>query len=299
MHNLILPSNVKCKELYPNNKPADYTTKLFEPIIAGEGYEACLTEIQYPATWANVKEELETIYWTSAVDDSDDFLPKNKVTITPGYYHTNDQLAENVVTAVNRHIDRRSKSDARIEYNFNVYEQMSVLRAHGTFVIFIEPKESGILRYLGFKPLSTREEFMAYNEGLKPIARIQSAFQLMVDSCLKYDKNMFIISQDNSLDGPLISKVIPTNAMYVYTDIVEQSYLGDSLAPILGIVPVYDHKYGNTTQYTFPYPQPIRLNTDRIDTIHIHLADEFGQPFNFRAGTVIVKIKIQRSSALL
>ena len=85
-------------------------------------------------------------------------------------------------------------------------------------------------------------------------------------------------------------------SIFVYCDLIEDQIVGDSLSPLLRIVPVtvrqgkFQHTVYNHVHY---YP----LSTNNFHTIEISLRDEFGNPIPFQAGPATVTLHIRRRHA--
>ena len=84
----------------------------------------------------------------------------------------------------------------------------------------------------------------------------------------------------------------PPHLMYIYTNICEYSYLGDTRAQILRVVRIpYDSKTGdiNTTLIFNPIHYVCVREID-LDVIHIKMCDVEGNLFPFGRGNLIAKL---------
>lgn len=79
------------------------------------------------------------------------------------------------------------------------------------------------------------------------------------------------------------------HSIFVYTDVVEHTVIGDTLAPILRIVKIAG-KYGrqSTATYNAPLYQPVKTN--RFDVITLKMASQTGHPILFNRGQAIVTL---------
>ena len=80
--------------------------------------------------------------------------------------------------------------------------------------------------------------------------------------------------------------------MYVYSDIIDFQYVGDSFAPLLRVVGVdeYVGKHGEYIDQIFTTPHYIPVCRNSIDTIEIDIKDDTGDSIKFEAGKVLVKL---------
>ena len=87
------------------------------------------------------------------------------------------------------------------------------------------------------------------------------------------------------LSGKRKPKLDVTHSMYVYSDIVEPQSVGDSEAPLLGIVPVGEGSPGHRVHFSFDPPVPVPVAKPFIKTINIKLATERGERVPFAAAS--------------
>ena len=71
------------------------------------------------------------------------------------------------------------------------------------------------------------------------------------------------------------------DSIYVYSDIIELQMVGDTLAPLLGIVPLKTTKRGSRQFFTFTSPIYLPLCKQQFSTIHIRLRTARGKPIPF------------------
>ena len=80
-----------------------------------------------------------------------------------------------------------------------------------------------------------------------------------------------------------------TTLVYLYCDIVEHGYVGDTLAPCLRIIPVYQQENVFTIEsYENPHYVPVLKNT--FSSIEIEMADDLGNEVQFGTGLSLVKL---------
>ena len=71
------------------------------------------------------------------------------------------------------------------------------------------------------------------------------------------------------------------DSIYVYSDIVELQMVGDTMAPLLGIVPLKTKKCGSRQFFTFTSPIYLPICKQQFSTIHIRLRTARGKPIPF------------------
>lgn len=88
--------------------------------------------------------------------------------------------------------------------------------------------------------------------------------------------------------------IVGSRAMYVYTNIVKDQYVGDVMAPLLETLPVEGSPSTRMTYKCNPITF-LPVARDYIDNIHIYVADEQGDPLVFHSvgHTVIVRLRFR------
>lgn len=86
-----------------------------------------------------------------------------------------------------------------------------------------------------------------------------------------------------------ISNRLGPSALFIYTDIVSNSIVGDSNVPLLRVVPV-DGEHGEAITRTFDRMHYVPLRMNMFETIEVNISRDSGQLFNFQFGTVILKL---------
>ena len=88
-------------------------------------------------------------------------------------------------------------------------------------------------------------------------------------------------------------------AMYVYTDIIQEQFVGDYNATLLRTIPIQGRKHGesiNSNIFNKIYYMPVSKRL--INTIEIKLADDGGQPIAFTEGKEIVVLRFRRKKSM-
>ena len=83
--------------------------------------------------------------------------------------------------------------------------------------------------------------------------------------------------------------------VFVYSDIVEQSLIGESQANFLGYFPIKS-SFGETGYWCFNPPYDYKVIKSFIDTISIKLSQMNGELFPFKKGKIIIRLLFKRVS---
>ena len=81
--------------------------------------------------------------------------------------------------------------------------------------------------------------------------------------------------------------------VFVYTDIIEQSLIGESQANLLGCFPIKSN-FGETGYWCFNPPYDYKVIKNFIDTISIKLTRMNGELFPFKNGTIRIRLLFKR-----
>jgi hypothetical protein len=86
--------------------------------------------------------------------------------------------------------------------------------------------------------------------------------------------------------------------IYVYSDIVSHTLVGDSKVPLLRVC-VTEGKYGEMVSATFTDPHYVPLARNDVDTIEILINNELGKLVPFEFGKSVVTLHFRRKNRLL
>ena len=90
-------------------------------------------------------------------------------------------------------------------------------------------------------------------------------------------------------------KIKVITSLYVYTNIIDYQFVGNSFAPLLRTISVNEgpEYYGKYIDSIFTNPHYIPVTMNSIDSIEIDIRDDTGTPIQFEAGKVLVKLHFQ------
>jgi hypothetical protein len=91
------------------------------------------------------------------------------------------------------------------------------------------------------------------------------------------------------------------DSIYAYSDIVEPQLVGDTIAPLLGIVPLKTRNRGSRQFFTFTSPIYLPICKQQFSTIHIRLRTARGKPIPFPEGgtNVVCILHLRRYNPLI
>jgi hypothetical protein len=113
---------------------------------------------------------------------------------------------------------------------------------------------------------------------------------------LGYEPHRNLLKFEHAAKQPYIDIGYP-HQVFVYTDIIQPQYVGDTKAPLLRIVAMSDTNHGKVQSVAFQNVHYFPLSKLSFDTIEILLKDHAGQNLPFASGTLTVTLHFVRSSS--
>jgi hypothetical protein len=256
---LVLPSNAS-PILYPDNKVSAYTVLLPHPIDLGPNWLVTLSEISYTKSWFNVQESNIVMEYVDGIGDKvvDD---THKLTLPGGYYHS----PEDFVKTINK--------------TMQGWERINGVNAVPEYVV--EDRK--------FKIRLTDNGVAAEGEAKLPSwgykRKFNAAFEPQVEEIL-------------GIANLPAQRPIHLNQgwgnIYVYSDIVEESIVGDVTAPLLRVIGTDTQApFGTQITISFDDEQYRRVSHHSFQEISIYLANDQGKRPHFHFGRVTVTLKFK------
>ena len=258
-------------DVYPNNTAAKFTTALPQALDLEGNWEVALSEINVPARWYNIREE---VHWLK--------LNQHYINIPGGFFLT-------VPDVMRKMVDEIKKVEEYKDVDMKVFQSARrqitwAQSARGFQFIFVYVYENN--RVIINVPLNVTMEFspdlanvlgMPHTVYHKPENVSQQARGFQVSSEL----------QPGLVDNTMMA--------YVYCDIVESTIVGDSKVPLLRTVNL-DSKADNIINhiYTSPVYRPIQKK--HFDTIETYIYTDTGRPIPFETGKSVVTLHFRRTS---
>lgn len=85
--------------------------------------------------------------------------------------------------------------------------------------------------------------------------------------------------------------------IYVYSDIVAETYVGNQFVPLLRTVPIRIENRGKYVTEFFDKPRYLPLARSYIEQIEMRLCDEYGENVRFEWGHVVITLHFRRNKA--
>lgn len=309
---ITLPSNAS-QANFASNRANSFKTKISKPLQLDGEWEVSLVDIQFPSSYANL---LDTM--VGAVLITGPLAGGVRKKLTPAQNDISnypfakadklDEKVDRLIAARNlqetpllytRIIIRKGHFDSVMElgYNFAKLVSDSVNRNR------LLPYEFS-LRYEK-DPKSKRNSFQVYYQEeidftfcTLSSTFFKSVFALSPTSVFQPDPdepplNLFSFKFSSFGSG----KLDYVSSMYVYSDLIKYQLVGDTEAPLLGIVPLTNEGSGAQEYYSFNPPYYIPLAKSYFDTIEIQINTDWGDPFPFtdlQNGKVACRLHFRR-----
>jgi len=112
---------------------------------------------------------------------------------------------------------------------------------------------------------------------------------------LGFEPNIDLMKIKQAQKQPYLDIGYPQQ-VFVYTDIIQPQYVGDTKAPLLRIVAMADTNHGKVQTVTFQNVHYLPLAKLNFDTIETLLKDHAGRDLPFASGTLTVTLHFTRLS---
>ena len=269
---VVLPSDSSMK-IFPENKISNYTTAIPNEIkVDPSKWEVALQEIQFPHTWFNIRKGHNKIF--------------------KRYYDLHEKEREAIVEIDpdNMIFDENydnSRLARVIEIPSGNYEIESLIDK-------LNEKERGDPRPLLYKFNQVSGKVSIRIENQCGIAMANSDIARCLGFAQNFDRQTEVEFVDVEADITIPKNTI--GSVYVYSDIIENQYVGDYKAPLLRVIPVRT-KFNEVNWVHYDKPHFLRLSRENINTIEINIRDETGEFVSFESGKVIITLVFRRISS--
>jgi hypothetical protein len=290
---ITLPSNVG--HTFKDNTIANFTTKLASRLEMTGNWEVGLVEMSYTMSWYNVPDDL--LIKVRYFEQSTPKILNSKIVLPAGRYDTIDQLISILNNEVMHQIRRTHEIAALSETpQFSVNKKTRIvtlkygLDAYNRRIFPELPEDLCLM--LGFDKNAMDEysgsELIQYSLDLNPIdPKIRPSFLPQDPS--KNDKLMlFVGTRPYEIAAGF-------HSLFVYTDIVKPSFVGDSYTQLLRLVQIpSDARFGQQVLITYPNTYYVPLLTHDFETIEIHIKDDTGASIPFEFGRSIIVLHFRK-----
>ena len=266
---ILLPSNV-ISDAYPNNTLTDYNIALPKQLELGKlPWEVALVNISYPHTWYNIENEFSRFNIRKKKYTQDGYsrvVSSSSIQIPIGYYRDGMEITEAINLSIN-------KVSGGIFHSILLYNPQS-----NKISLELKIDEQIVLpevlaSTLGFDrndfewPENRINDYLREHEGLIE----QTAFKhLQANNCV--DLN------------------VKTHNLFIYTNIVKDTLVGDQFVPLLRIIATKETNRGKYVSRNFTKPFYLPLSTNYIKNIHVLIRNDQGLPVKFQSGKILVKL---------
>jgi hypothetical protein len=311
-----LPSNSNMGS-HPSNRGSNYTVKLSAPLnFSGQtlnddvSWEVALTSLQYTNRFYDVREtgtifavvEFPNVAAITVAEKSPAGTVQYSATFTAANIR-NLPAAENMI--MTRHVKPPGSADT----SFVVFGKIAVHAGHY--------KEPGAVHKLIVDEFNKMFNCPRYNTQLDAVLKgadgtmrfdhLPSTNKLHMFTDKAYIVNLLGFSAKDISNGdiPPLYHLNLTGAktpcfdavesLYVYCDLVKAQHVGDTLAPLLEIVPVQGIP-GQRVHYSVSQLSYLPVNRSFVESINIEICDEYGTHVIFPddVENVICRLRFRR-----
>ena len=312
---IILASNTK--SFGDANTISQFRTKLArrKEYSSEDDWRVALTEISYKQSWYNVKKDT-TIFYVNDRGETEHFpeLSAEDLLIPAGHYPT----VLDLIGMINKKLHRLFASAKTLpEMYYDPNPQIATLipgtrfekDSNSSLIKFIPVFGAEIENMLGFIDKSGNrlvDKMRAYGKSQNPnlIKPVEDSPENRNLTRMVFSNNYTQNIPDNieniksKIDKMEINGYFPVdmnagfNNLFIYSNIVEESDIGDAFSPILTSLPNKSSKdgWGGTIHHEPKNLVYRRLQARTFDTIEIDIRDDSGAPVAFKLGNVVVKL---------
>lgn len=263
-----LDSNVQTEATV--NTLSNFTTTPAKPISLGDGWCVGLSEISYSVSWYNVTAPQEIFLhcdgepiakpgWTG---------PRSRESFTavlsPGSYPSPHHLCQAINKACEAWKEDRVVTPS---ISFNESTKKVEMTAGAATI--------------GFSPT------LANMLGIPQTVRLET-----------FGDAHFLENIKGSTRHGTVDMKGPLHSIFVYTDIVEHGFIGDTLAQLLRIAEIPNNlAWGEQKVIRYDPPQYMPLQNGCISSIQVRLKDDAGRDFPFQAGRTILTLHFKKNES--
>ena len=259
---VVLPSD-SSMNYYPDNTVAHYKTKLTYPICIDDDFEVALTELIYPMSYHNFipTDRVSLRYPPEGREINDNRLKSHNLVnweLQSGYFKDEKELVDFL--------------------NVDLMKNFSTLYSGDFAPFFTYDERKKKIRFRMRGTLDLDEDVRSYSADFN--AR-EARMSLELINKLKL----------GSTDPFELSGY--QNLMYVYSDIVSTSLVGDVQAPLLRVIALKG-EWDETISEVCHNPYYLPVARRGFDTIEININTELGTPMPFTGGKSVAILHFRR-----
>ena len=261
---------------FPNNTQSSFTVRLDHPInIETENWEVGLVEFMTPSRVNHISENnnffflsfldqtvlnAEGIGRTKELCASGEGCHEYKLFLPKGNYNSPEHLVDEMQFVVDT-------------------KQGSLLKKINASISITYVKSTNRLNVVAENSKQTRVRFPALlgealgvnpNMSEKPIGNEEYAFKYGVDLNILH------------------------NRLYVYSDVVDYTYLGEVMAPILRVIPFKSSKHSQQSHKEFVNVHNVPVAKSFIQQVRISIKGDSGKDILFSSGKTLIKLHFRQ-----
>ena len=301
-----LPSNVSngYSDLAMANKTSDFTTYFPQNIVFNGPYEVALSEIIYFQNWKfklcdvilrdENYEETHAIFVYDGVENMKHIFEKveKKINNILKVFKKNkdEQFMEMVKHKLRGdNLDKIKKMfDTIIPFeNDKAFDSLKLITDKPTEPKIIISVENGNVQLK--VPKNIFIQFMGTINTLWDVTETKINFSQNDAKFIRKNSSIFNF-QTNEFKLPLLySKLNGIHSLFVYTDIIDNQFVGNSQSPLLNVVNV-SNDYQHFISRIYDNPNYISVSPREISSINISIRDDTGEKIFFSNSKVIIKL---------
>jgi len=273
-----LPSDSSL-DVYPDNTIAKFSTKLARSVDLDGAYDVGLSEIIYPADYYNIdNRELDYSFGIKQRNfDTDGKIVQEidrfKIQIKSDLYYTRQEFLEKINTEINTNLIRLH-IPVEIVMKIDVSDRVVITIARSGPQVTVDIQEEGLILKMFFELSSQFSKRLGFDKSVS----------ISVDDSTPHRaKNKFDLFMGKKL-------------MYVYSDVVTYSLVGDVSVPLLRVCSLPEPSTNNTIHLSFPDIHYKPVQKSHFDTIDISINTEEGMLMPFQSGKVLITLHFRRST---
>ena len=303
-----LPAGVK--SVYHENVLSDYITHLPREVRLDGRWEVALVEFHFTKSWFNVHKEM----WLGIADTYRRVIERTPKGLTPGKYDIHQLLTKiNKLLAQFKRFEGELEDVPQDQYN-NLKNQTfsdSIIVSQPALVldearnrIMLVPAitsdknlifpdmDDELLGMLGLTNRFYKPDYPRYSmvDGKKLYdSQVEYLFKTSV-----YKNNYKPIKAGCYAERAFdIERGI--HAIYVYSDVVEENFIGDVSAQCLRVCTLPAKEFGETVNLHFDQPHYIPVSNRSFQSIRITLKDQSNEKIQFEFGETLVKLHFRKT----
>jgi len=303
---------------HPSNRPAEYTVRLSRPITLTGDWDVALTNIHYPPDWFDFREK-STVHWIFSqprisrplselqqyvkIEYNPDF-EKSTVTIIDQDWQYGTHVIHGSCVVWPGHFESVQDIGARVCKMIEDGIKLAKKQAIVTFQFDFDTRAGTIDTDEGTLYLFTDKQYLASMLGMTSTMIVPRESRISTPQPSDEDPTvpatLVPAPRIYMLTGPGKSRFAKIDSIYVYSDIVENQHIGDTEAPLLGIIPVLKRNNDDKQFFVLNPPTYLPVNKTKFSEVSIVLRNARGEPIPFPkfSSNVICTLQFRRRKGL-